>query len=216
MRRVAVVAFAIAATACSPSSDPSDSLLRIEEEMCGASAVATGVAVSPDLVLTNAHNVVGSDGTLSVFQADGTELAGVVTAIDIHRDLALLWTDGLTAPPIRRSPARESTTGEILRLDESLAPVRVTFTGSDLVTARGHDIYDAESDVPRATVRAQANVGPGWSGAPMIDDDGAMVGVVWAESRTTGFTYAVAASEVEAFIDGAPTTPIATTGPCAP
>ena len=49
-------------------------------------------------------------------------------------------------------------------------------------TASSGDIYD-EGQVLRQTIEIEAEVGPGDSGAPLLDETGAMVGLLFAESE---------------------------------
>jgi len=213
---VVLMMMAIACSSTEHGADTTASVLRIEEAMCGRTMVATAVVVDDGLVLTNAHNVAGSDGTLLVRRAGGPIMDGVVVALDIERDLALLTVVELPVAPIPRGDPDEGVSGVIVRLDDDLRPTAIAYAGADSITVAGHDIYDAPSDLARASVRVLANVGPGWSGAPVLDDAGMMVGLVYAESRTTGFTYAVASAEIDQFLATAGTEPVGTTGPCAP
>ncbi len=208
---------ALAAGACAAATDPAESVLQISGELCNRDMVATAVVVDEGLVLTNAHNVAGSEGPLTLTSAGGRQFAGEVVALDAERDLALLTVAGLSAPPLPAARTGEGEAGTILRLANDLTPTKVAYTGSDPITVVGHDMYDNPSDLRRSSVRVLADVGPGWSGAPVLDGDGRMVGVVYAESRSTGFTYAVASDEIERFIASAgPLRPLADTGPCAP
>jgi S1-C subfamily serine protease len=211
---VASAALAVAG-ACSNGRDPATAVYRISDEMCGTLMVGTAVAIDEGRLVTNAHNVVGGDGVVSVLGPDGQKSDAQVTEIDTDRDLALLITE-LDVSPIERGQPVEGSSGTIMRLGEDGTIELVEFSDADVITARGHDIYDAPSDVGRATVRVIANVQPGWSGAPVIDAQDRMVGLVWAESRRTGYTYAVAAEEVDRFTDSASTEPVTDTLTCAP
>ena len=214
--RVCTLAMITILSACSTSADdPEMSVYRISDEMCGTLMVGTAVAVGDRLLVTSGHNVVGGDGVVSVTSSGGASGEAHVVEIDIHRDLALLFTES-DLDPIEMADPVEGSAGTLLRRLDDGSVQRVTFTDADLVTARGHDLYNDPSDVDRATVRVQADVEPGWSGAPVIDDQSHMVGVVWAESRSTGFTYAVATEEIVSFVANASTEPVADTLECAP
>ncbi len=52
----------------------------------------------------------------------------------------------------------------------------------------------------RRAVELTADVVPGMSGGGVFDEDGRLLGIVFAESRTQSVTYALAASEIEAML----------------
>ncbi len=216
LRHIVLVA-ALVAACTSSVPDPFDSILSVQADMCGRQMVASAVLIRPELVLTNAHNVAGSDGHLTLFDSDGGETTGTVVAIDIERDLALLHAPGVAGRVIDTDRPSEQGAGRILRLTPDLAPAHVDYHGADPIVVAGHDMYDAPSKLRRSSVRVIADVGPGWSGAPLVTADGRMVGLVYAESRSSGYTYAIAVDEIERFVHSAEArSALLDTGACAP
>ena len=121
-----------------------------------------------------------------------------------QRDLALLEVDGFD-DPIKVVTPEEGGTGVITAVSGDLEVDEVAYRIARIVTASSGDIYD-EGQVLRETLEIEAELGPGDSGAPLLDDSGAMVGVVFATSTgVAGSAWALHASEVEAFL-GAPRT----------
>lgn len=209
---------ALMATSCADrgATDPRDSVALLSGPVCGRTMVGSAVVVGDGRVLTNAHNVAGSAGGLEITFADGGVVPASVVAIDIHRDLALLTADTADRPVMPSGRLETGASGSVLRLDLQAAPTSIPFHDGEHITLVGHDIYDNESDVRRAGLRLAANVEPGYSGAPVLDGDGLMLGVVYAESRASDTVYAVAMDEVTRFIEDAAVVSGIDTGDCAP
>ena len=76
----------------------SPSTLRIEADGCGGRLTGSGFVVGPDLVVTNAHVIAGTDN-ITVADGQGRRNAAPVT-FDPDTDLAVLRVEGLDAPPL--------------------------------------------------------------------------------------------------------------------
>lgn len=188
--------------ACGPPStaELSESVVRVEALPCGKTGVGSGSVVADDLVLTNAHIVAGSTDDVTVRTGEDLVLDAIVVGFDPERDLALLEVEGLDLPPVEIG-FTETGTGRILarpggvELDVLDAIIVKSFN------ATGDDIY-GEGDVSRRALELTVDVVPGVSGAGVYDEDGRLVGVVFAESRQRDeVTYAVSGDEVQAFIE---------------
>ncbi len=203
---MAVVLSAVAIAGCgSDVTDPFDAVAALSGEVCGKDVVASAVLVADDVLITAAHSVAGATGPLVARFEDGAERPATVTALDTVRDIAALRI----APQDRRPIALGDSvteTGRTLRLDSDLERVAVAHTGASTLDITGEDIYRNPSDVVRSGVRIEADIGPGHSGGPILNTDGEMVGMVFAESRRTGFAYGLAAAEVERFVATVPAT----------
>lgn len=179
--------------------DPHDAVARLSGEVCGDAMVATAVVVRDELLVTAAHNVAGADGPLTVTFRDGEAFSAGVVALDIHRDLAFLAVAGMHRLPIRMGDAAAGGEGgTVLRLAPDLTPDAVPYGTAELVTAVGHDIFDDPSDVRRLNLRIDAGAGSGYSGAPVLDAEGTLTGIVSSRSRSTSLIYAVTTSEIRA------------------
>ena len=95
--------------------------------------------------------------------------------------------------------AEAGESGTIAAVKRNLEVELIPYEVIRRITATGDDIY-GEGDVARQAIEVAANVRPGVSGAALVNRKGEVVGVVFAESRTRQSTYAVYASEIEAFI----------------
>jgi serine protease Do len=128
------------------------------------------------LVVTNAHVARGERATIQL--ADGSIAPARVVARDRRRDLAALELDGL---------ASTLTVAEVLRQPPSPPPPRV----GDLVIAVGHPgghtgaatlgiihaVDGDHADRPPRWVRADVLLAPGFSGGPLADAAGRVIGI---------------------------------------
>ena len=190
----------------------------------------SGVAVAPNRVVTNAHVVAAAarypgDVLVGIVPSEGAKsYRGRLIAYDAQRDLALIEFAGLALPP-----AAVFT----LPVGEGAASVALGYPGNvDLATARSAADYIS----PTAPVRSEgvvsgrrrlagidvllhtAAIARGNSGGPLLDRCGRVVGINSAITRNeegdTSFGFAIAASELLAFLREAKQ-PVATTGlPC--
>ena len=185
---VAVVAV-VAIKAGDKPRDPS--VVRVE--LAGATSaaeLATGFVVAPGRVVTVAH-VLEPDRRLVVRQGAVTRNARVLRE-DRRNDLALLAVPGLAAPAF----AGESARGNRLLVRRGVRtttvpasvrrPIRATVRGPDWGPYR------------RPALELAADVELGDSGAPLVDSDGHVAGVLFARAGNGRNTaYAVRASAIE-------------------
>lgn len=142
----------------------------------GSAEIATGVVVAPGRVMTVAHVL---DGGRRIEVADAR--ATVVRARP-GQDLALLAAPGVAGPEVRYGAATGS--------------VRVLLRGGARPALLRRRIVAQLTDQPghprRAALELGVRVAPGDSGAPVVDADGDVVGIVFARStRRDGTAYAV-------------------------
>jgi len=144
------------------------------------------------LVITNAHVVQSDRATIEL--SDGTAAPGRVVARDSKRDLAALEFE----------PGR-AVVGAVVR---DSPPLRV----GELVIALGHPgglagaatlgiVHRAESEREGRTprwIRADVRLAPGFSGGPLADATGRLVGV--NTMMQGGLALAIPAAAVEAWV----------------
>lgn len=186
----------MAATGCGETPDSSATVYRVRIEQCAGSDTqrATAVAVAPDLVATVAHSFEEAH-TITIHDAMGEPVTGELIYLDPAKDLALLRLS--------------ETTGSTLELaapDESGPVTITTFADEDGPTVKDADILDLvqatlDGEGPRAAVRLGADIKPGDSGAPVLNADGEMVGLVFATVRGKDVGWAVSAVEVRDAVD---------------
>lgn len=143
------------------------------------STVGTGFAAFRDerdrtLLVTNAHVVRGSGGTVQVLRGRD-ELTGEVVGADARRDIALVRVeDRLDLLDISDSSTDDLETGEPVLAYGTPLGLADTVTQGVISAIRG----DA--------IQTDAQVNPGNSGGPLLARDGTVIGVVTAEISETG------------------------------
>jgi S1-C subfamily serine protease len=183
---------------------PSVLKIRANAPSCERSLEGTGFVIAPQRVMTNAHVVAGSS-EVSVESGDRNVRARVVY-YDSDTDVAVLAVPGLNAPTMRfAEPDGESGQDSIVLgypLDGpyTAAPSRIR----DRISLSGPDIYDSHT-VTRDVFTLRAVVRSGNSGGPLIDTQGAVIGVVFGaavDNSDTGF--ALTADTVREVVRDAP------------
>jgi S1-C subfamily serine protease len=201
---IMLVGLALIAVACSGDGGPSaldlaPSVARVSGSACDRTVEGTAVLISDGLYLTSAHVVAGAGPDLQVRVPGGSDMAAVVVGFDANRDLALMKVLGGTGVPLRLGSAGVGDVGAVASVTSNLEVELIQYEVIRGITATGEDIY-GEDGAERRAVEVAANVKPGVSGSALVNGDGEVVGLVFAESRTRESTYAVDASEIESFM----------------
>jgi serine protease Do len=180
-------------------SDVENGVLRIVATTCDGSGVGTGFLVGPDLIVTAAHVVDGSVGI--VVDDAGGSVTGTIVGLDTELDIALVR---IAQPSVGHVfdlasdlPATGATVAAIgFPLDEPRTLTVGTISGSerDITTQGGqHIVHLLQTDVA---------INPGNSGGPLLDSDGAVVGIVSAYyENAQGIGYAAAAGFARPLVD---------------
>jgi S1-C subfamily serine protease len=166
---------------------------------CDRGIEGSGFVYAPGHVLTNAHVVAGT-AQVGVQVSANETLRATVVLYDPRRDVAVLDVPGLDATPLPFASVAARTGDPAVVLgypedgpfDVQSARVRTRTTVS------GNDIY-GNAQVNREIYSLRATVRSGNSGGPLIADDGAVLGIVFAtalDSSDTG--YALTNSEIGA------------------
>jgi S1-C subfamily serine protease len=183
-RRVALVVL-IALAACGGDAPVVPVVVKVAAQPCGTPnrSLGFGVVVAEDLVATAAHTVEGPRREVSV---DGRPAQ--VAVLDARTDVALLTVD-LDATPaqIDLGSPRHAVVG----VPASPINVEILRTGPLVV----RDTTD------RARYRREVHtftpgVEHGTSGAPLVDDDGRVLGIVVLDNPGRGVGYAVTGKEL--------------------
>lgn len=161
----------------------------------------SGVLVSPDgYIVTNSH-VARAPGALRVRFGGGGEAEATLVGADDRTDLAVVRAACPTAPTLMLPDQTKARIGELvvaignpLGLERSVSLGVVSALHRDLPTRDG---------VLEGLIQTDASVNPGNSGGPLLDADGAVVGITtamlpWARgiafaipSRTASWVAAV-------------------------
>lgn len=173
---------------------------------CHRRIEGTGFVYAPEHVMTNAHVVAGTEGAVIV-ETIGESQVGRVVYYDPDRDLAVIYSPGLAAPPLPWAPAEVSGGADALvvgyPLDGPYTPVAARVR--DMIRVKGPNIYE-DREVVREVYALRATVRSGNSGGPLLDVEGRVLGVIFAaalDDPETGF--ALAPSEVRQAADLAAT-----------
>ena len=156
---------------------------------CGMDFTGTGVVIAADRIVTNAHVVAGVEQPL-IATAAGESLAGRVVYFDPEADLAVIATEGMTAPVL--------SLGQALDPGERAAAGGYPFGGPYVSTrvevssrsaARVQNIYRS-AVVERDIYVLSGSLSPGQSGGPVLDAEGDLVGLLFgraADGSATGY-----------------------------
>lgn len=226
MKSLGAVVLLLMLTACSADAtypteaDLNQRVARVEGIACNFDIVGTAVFVAIDQVVTNAHVVAGIEQP-SLRLPGGRSIDAELVGFDSDRDLALLVVDaealtntGFIARPSSLVDATEGDIGMIAPVTGEGTVRLLPYEIRREIVATGADIY-REGSTFRQALDVAANISPGDSGAGLFDSEGNLIGIAFASSRNQELvTYAIAASEVRAFLDETDVTTPADSGPC--
>jgi S1-C subfamily serine protease len=140
----------------------------------GSRLTATGVVWSADgVILTTSHGV-ERDEEVSVETADGTRLPASVAGRDPDADLAVLRVSASGLPALGRAGTDEAQVGHlVLALGRpGDFGLQATF---GIISAR---IEVQTEGRPEHLLSTDANLYPGFSGGPLVDVSGRLVGLI--------------------------------------
>lgn len=194
---VAVGLLAVSLVGCGDDGRPTGATHRLIIEPCTGriDQRATGSAIAPEVVATVAHSL---DGVASIEMrgADGRSQTAEVVYLDLDKDIALLRPARPVAEHLTLARPEGPGPVGVLRFDDAEERPRLD-DGEILelvsVTLDGEGRRDA--------ARLSATIEPGDSGAAVVDDDGAMVAMVFATARSRDVGWAVSSVEVQAALD---------------
>jgi len=157
------------------------STVKVEGEGCGGISQGSGFVAGNGLVITNAHVVAGVTQP-TVLDAKGRHRAQVVQ-FDPELDMAVLKTRDLAGQPLtlKSGIADNGTPAAILGYpgggDFTAGPASVI----GAFKAVGRDIYN-QNETTRDVYSVKGTVRPGNSGGPLVNKDGDVIGLIFAES----------------------------------
>lgn len=190
------------------------SVVRVRGTACGLNITGSGWVAGPELVVTNAHVLAGTDDTV-VETRDGSELDATAVGYHPRDDIAILRVPGLTLEPLSIADDPEvGTAGGVAGYpgvgDFVTVPARLGSTGE--VTSQ--DSY-GRGPIQREMTSFRAEIESGNSGGPVIDGRGRVLTTVFAATVDSkppeglGVPNAIA-EEALAGVNGT-----VDTGPCA-
>lgn len=163
--------------------------VRIRSLGCDRLGLGSGFVLPGGVVVTNRH-VLEQPLQITVNTWDGISLAANVAGVALDSDLAILQLDtatGLEVAELRADPTEPGEAVHAIGYPDG-GPVTVS-TGTVLGTVDGSLLGE-----PADVIRVDAEVREGNSGGPLLDEDGRVVGVVFAleTGRGTGLAVPVA------------------------
>ena len=166
--------------------DVRPSIVKIEGKGCGGIVEGSGFVAADGTIVTNAHVIAGVTDP----EAIDTNGPHDVTVIHFDADLdmaVLRVSDGSKLAgkplPIDTAKARDGAPGVVLGYPGGGGFTAGAATILDQFTAVGRDIYGAD-ETRRSVYELKADVIPGNSGGPLVDADGEVAGLIFAQSTT--------------------------------
>jgi S1-C subfamily serine protease len=176
------------------------STVRVFGISCGRAAEGSGFAIAHDIIVTNAHVLLGvDDPTIEV--ESGLRAAADIVAFDAHNDLALLRVEDVRFEPLPLGTADDGTTGGVFGWEQGptleVTPFRVDRPVTVRIEAVGTD-----ERVGRPSYLLAADIESGDSGAPLIDKTGTVVGIAYmSTTRDASVGYALRTAPVEDLLE---------------
>ncbi len=136
--------------------------------------VGSGVVLAAGRVLTNAHNVRGEEVTITF--ADGRTETGTVSGLDVDGDLAVVTVDTKDAPAITWSGEDAPSVGTpvFALANPGGRGLRVTI---GLVSGTQRTFRGPRGRRISGSLEHTAPLLPGSSGGPIVDENGALLGL---------------------------------------
>jgi len=178
------------------------SVFQIKGLGCNSLQYGTGFFVEENIVVTNAHVVAGVNSPRIIHNGDEYDLDFI--SLDPNSDLAILRSENFSSKPLQLGEAEEGEFGTILAFVKDGNKVITEVKIREKILAVGKDIFGQPGE-SREALFLEARIESGFSGAPVLNEDSAVVGVVFSRSRGGGSTaYAVLSSEVKKILKKEP------------
>ena len=135
---------------------------------------ASGIAYAPDLILTADH-VIERDDDIPVMLPDGTEFAAKLAGRDPGNDLAVLRLGSAVAAVAEPAP-QEARIGQLVLALGRPSPDGIQ-ASLGVISAVGGPVRTGRGGLLERYLRTDAVPYPGFSGGPLVDTAGRIVGL---------------------------------------
>jgi S1-C subfamily serine protease len=179
------------------------SVVKVEGLGCGGITQGSGFVAGNGLVITDAHVVAGVNQPL-IMDTNGQHSTTVVW-FDPNLDVAILRSSYLAGQPLvlNTATADRGIPGAVLGYPGGGLFTAQPATVLSAFTALGRNIYN-QGSTERQIYSIKATVRPGNSGGPLVNEDGQVFGVVFAESTNyNDIGYALTMKSVAAELNQA-------------
>ncbi|MCT1367941.1 MULTISPECIES: MarP family serine protease [Kocuria] len=209
-----------APTETGPQSDglktASASVVKINgsADACSQNQSGSGFVASGDHVVTNAHVVAGVVHPV-IQSRNGQTIQATVVAYNPEKDLAVLYAPDLEAQPLdlgQNGTAGEKATIMGYDLGGPFMSRPASIQGLQYTTTK---TQNGTTNEPREMYQLAANVQEGNSGGPLLNEQGQVIGVIFAKATQGETGYALSMTELHSTLDAATslTNPVGT-GQC--
>jgi len=149
------------------------------------------------LILTNAHVVARGRGALRIGFQDGSSLAGEIAGVDRRTDLAVVRVQPAAGEDLPHLPLAARDSVRVGQLVVAIGnPLRFERSVSlGVVSALDRSLGGADGGLVEGLIQTDAAINPGNSGGPLVNAEGAVVGINTAIiPYAQGIGFAVPAS----------------------
>ncbi|MDG6902818.1 MAG: serine protease [Nitrososphaerota archaeon] len=136
----------------------------------------TGIAWSQDGLVVTAGHVVGHCTSPTVVAGDGREMTAEVVGTDPYTDVALLRVGAGGPPPIKQGSAEGVRVGQFVLALANASGKKASAT-SGIVTSDRRSMRGFWGAVVEDAVVSDAKLNPGYSGGPLVDASGGLLGM---------------------------------------
>ncbi len=136
----------------------------------------TGMVWSEDGLVVTASHVIGHSTAPTVTLGDGKELEAKVLGRDPYNDVALLKVDAAGLSPVKVGDAGDIKVGKFVLALANAFGRRVSAT-SGIVTSRRRSMRGYWGVMVEDAVVSDAKLNPGYSGGPLVDASGSLLGM---------------------------------------
>lgn len=169
--------------------------VRVRNVGCDGVSTGSGFAVSANRLVTNRHVVAGA-ATLQVSTYDGQDLLVEASGTAVLADLAVVETSSQLPAAVELAEA-DPEIGTDVEI--------IGYPGGGRLTSSTGKVLSYEEDPLNATagevIVSSAPAEPGSSGSPMYDNEGRVVGVVYAASPDGAHSLAIPVSTLMGLLE---------------